>query len=104
MSTSRSTGLLGVGTTVVSSYVNYVNGISVISDSTNTATVTIYDSADGVTNMTNAKTIAKVSATVNTGSNSLAFTNPIRCENGITVVVSGTGTPAAIVLFGGTLN
>jgi hypothetical protein len=104
MSTSRSSGLISVGTVTLSSTVNYINGVSVISDSTNTATVTIYDSADGLTNMTAAKTLAKVSATTTTGSNSLAFTNPIRCENGITVVVSGTGSPTAIVLYGGTLN
>ena len=103
MSTARSSGLLGVGNTVLSSTVNYINGVSVLSDSTNTATVTIYDSSDGVSNMTNAKILVKVTATVNTGSNSLALTSPIRCENGITVSVTGTGSPTAVVLYGGVL-
>ena len=104
MSTSRSSGLLSAGTVTLSTRVNYLNGVSVVSDSTNTATVTIYDSGDGVTNMDNAHVLAKVTATVNTGSNSLALTCPIRAEYGLTVVVSGTGTPTATVFYGGTLN
>ncbi len=104
MSTARTSGLLSAGTNVVSNGVNYLNGVTVISDSTNTATVTVYDSPDGVANMTAARTLAKVTATVNTGSNSLALTCPIRAEYGLTVVVSGTGAPTAIILYGGTLN
>ena len=101
MSTARSSGLIGPGTVVVSSYPNFVSGCSVISDSTNVATLTVYDSNDGVTNMVDSKILARVTATVTTGSNSLTIVLPIRAETGITAVVSGAGTPKGIVIYGG---
>lgn len=101
MSTARSSGLIGPGTVVVSAYPNYLSGCSIISDSANTGTLTVYDSADGVTNMTDARILARVTATTTTGSNSLTIVLPIRAEIGLTAVVSGTGTPKAVVIFGG---
>lgn len=90
-----SSGLLGAGTTTIYTGVNCVSGVVCISDSTNNATVTVYDNiaASGLI-------VAKLTATINTGANSIAFITPIRCDVGITVQVTGTGAPTAIVYFG----
>lgn len=75
-----------------------LTAVTAISDSTNVATVVIYDNASGAASGT---ILAKVNGTVNTGSNSIALVTPIRCDNGIVAVVSGAGTPQAIVYYGG---
>lgn len=90
-----SSGLLASGTTVLYTGVNTISGVVCLSDSINTATVTVYDNtaASGLI-------VAKLTATINTGANSIAFVTPIRCDLGITVVVAGTGAPTAIIYFG----
>lgn len=93
---ARSSGLLSVGTTVVSNTANTLSGVIVLSDTVNTATITVYDNASAASGTV----LAKLTATVNTGANSLALVTPIRAENGLTVVVAGTGTPTGIILYG----
>ena len=93
---SRSSGLLSAGTNNVVGRTSTISGVTAISDSTNVATVTVYDNASGAASGT---ILAKVNATVNTGSNSIALVTPIRAEYGIVVVVSGTGTPQGIVYY-----
>ena len=90
-----SSDLLATGTTVVMPRKSMLSGLMVITDNVNTATVTVYDNASTGTG----KVLAKASATVTTGANSLAFVTPVRADLGITVVVSGTGSPQAIVYF-----
>ena len=94
---SRSSGLLAAGSYVVVATQSTISGVTAISDSTNVATVTVYDNPNGTATGT---ILAKVNATVNTGSNSIALVTPIRAESGVTVVVSGTGSPQGIVYFG----
>ena len=76
---------------------NLLNGLIVVSDSTNPATVTVYDNGSGVASGT---VLAKLTATVTTGANSLAFVTPVRAENGLVVVIAGTGAPQGIVYYG----
>ena len=88
-----SSGILGAGTVQVYKGKGIISAITAISDSTNVATVVVYDNNAGDTS---GIVLAKVNATVNTGSNSAALATPIRCDLGITAVISGAGTPQAI--------
>lgn len=90
-----SSGLLAAGTTTVYQGKGVLSAVHAISDSTNVATVTVYDGLSAAGTI-----LAKVNGTVNTGSNAAVFTTPIRCDIGITVVVSGAGTPQGIVHYG----
>jgi hypothetical protein len=74
-----------------------LSGVSVITDSVNVATLTVYDNALGDTSGT---VLARISATATTGANSLAMVTPIRADLGISVVVSGTGAPQAVLYYG----
>lgn len=96
MGLAISSGILTVGTTVITTGKAILSGVMVVSDSTNAATVTVYDNAT-----TGSGTVlAKCTATTTTGANSIAFVTPVRADNGITVVVTGTGNPQAIVYTG----
>lgn len=94
--TAQSSGLLSAGTTSVWTGKGVLSGVMVITDNVNTATVTVYDNPSAASGTV----LAQCSATSITGANSLAFVTPVRCDNGLTVVVSGTGSPKAIVYFG----
>jgi len=93
--TAQSSGLLSAGTTTVYQGKGILSAVHAISDSTNVATVTVYDDVTA-----SGTILAKVNGTVNTGSNAAVFTTPVRCEIGITVVVSGAGAPQAIIHYG----
>lgn len=91
-SSALSSGLLAAGTTTVVSRKSLLNGVVAISDGTNTATVTVYDNASTATGTVLAKAVATSAAP--TSSN--FTTNHVRADNGITVVVAGTGSGAII--------
>lgn len=94
---ARSSGLLSAGTTTVSNTANTLSGVIVLSDGAmDDATITVYDHASAASGTV----LAKLVATAAIGSNSLALATPIRAENGLTVVVAGTGTPTGIILYG----
>lgn len=93
---ARSSGLLNSGTTVVSSGAQTLSGVIVLSDSVNPATITVYDNAS----VASGTILARLTATVNTGANSLALVTPIRAENGLVVSITGTGTPTGLILYG----
>ena len=93
---ARSSGLLNSGTTVVSSGAQTLSGVIVLSDSVNPATITVYDNASAASGTI----LARLTATVNTGANSLALVTPIRAENGLVVSITGTGTPTGLILYG----
>jgi hypothetical protein len=98
MASSVSSGLIGAtAATQVATGRQLLNGLIVISDNVNPATVMVYDNGSGAASGT---VLAKLTATVNTGANSLAIVDPIRAENGLVVAVTGTGTPQAIILYG----
>lgn len=94
--TAQSSGLLNAGITSIYNGRGVLSGIMVITDNVNTATVTVFDNPSAASG----NVLARCSATTTTGANSLAFVTPVRCDNGITVQVTGTGTPQAIVYFG----
>lgn len=93
---ARSSGILSAGTTTVSNTANTLSGVIVLSDAADDATITVYDHASAASGTV----LAKLVATSATGANSLALATPIRAENGLTVVVAGTGTPTGIILYG----
>lgn len=93
---AKSSGLISAGTTVVATGPNTLSGVIVLSDTVNTATITVYDNASTASGTV----LAKLTATVNTGANSMALVTPIRADNGLVVVVSGTGTPTGLIMFG----
>lgn len=94
---SRSSGLINAtAAQTVWSGVGILSGITVVTDNTNVATVTVYDNASAASGLV----LAKVTATATTGANSIAFVTPVKCENGLTVSVTGTGAPQGIIYFG----
>ena len=95
--TAISSGIKNAGTVQVYTGKGILSGVTAISDSTNVATVIIYDNAAGDTS---GNVLAKTNATVNTGSNCLTLATPIRCDLGITISVTGVGTPQGIVYYG----
>ena len=97
-STALSSGLLSAGTVQVGQPGRqYLSGVTIVTDNTNIATITVYDNGSGVASGT---VLAKLTATVTTGANSLAFVTPVRAENGLVVVIAGTGAPQGIVYYG----
>lgn len=92
MGLAISSGILTAGTTVIATGKAILSGIMVVSDNTNIATITVYDNAS-----TGSGTVlAKCTATTNTGANSIAFVTPVRADNGITAVVTGTGASGVV--------
>lgn len=86
VATSLCTGDLATGTTLnVSAGRGLLNALLAISDGANPATITAYDSLTG-----SGKMVAQVTAELGT-TQSICFTNPVRCDIGLTFVVSGTG-------------
>lgn len=92
-STALSSGLLAAGTTTLVSRKSFLNSVSVNSDGTNAATVVVYDNTAG-----SGKVLAKL-VTGTSGTLSMTFNCAVRADIGITVVVSGTGTPQAVVTY-----
>ena len=95
--TAQSSGLKTAGTYQIFLGRGVISAVHAISDGINVATVTLYDNATGDTS---GNVLAKVNGSVTTGSNGAIWTTPIRCDNGCTMVVAGTGSPQGIVYFG----
>lgn len=93
MGLAISSGLLSAGTTSLITGKGILSGVIIVTDNTNVATVTVYDNPSAASGTV----LAKCTATATTGANSLAFVTPVRFDTGLTVVVSGTGTPQALV-------
>lgn len=93
--TTQSSGLLIGGTNSVWTGRGTLNGITVISDGVNQATVTVFDNPNGTTGTV----LASATAVASIGTVNLVFYNAVRCMEGITVQVSGTGA-TAIAYFG----
>lgn len=90
--TSLSSGLLAAGTTTVVARKSILDGLVVISDGTNTATAIVYDNSSAGSGTV----VAKAVATANCPTVSVFTTNHVRADNGLTVVVSGTGSGAVV--------
>lgn len=85
--TSVSTGVLAVGTTVITNGHDFVNSLELVSDGTNAATMTVYDNTAGS---------GKILSILTVGATSVPavffnYSRALRCELGLTVVIAGTG-------------
>ena len=96
MANAISSGAIATGTTNVYNGKGSMNGLLVISDGVNTATAIVYDNTAG-----SGTVLARASATTTQGAVNIQFNTPVRCDIGLTVVVSGAGAPLAVVYFGG---
>lgn len=98
MGLAISSGLIGATAgAIITTGKSILSGVTVITDTVNVATATVYDNAVG---NASGNVIARVSATATTGANSIAFVTPIRAELGLSIVVVGSGSPQAIVYYG----
>lgn len=95
--TAISSGLKTAGTYQITKGRGVISAIHAVSDGTNLATVIAYDNAAGDTSGT---MLGKVNGSTVTGSNGVIWTTPVRYEFGITLVVSGTGSPQGFVYYG----
>jgi hypothetical protein len=90
---SISSDLITSDATVVIPRKTRLAGFIVFSDGTNLATVTLYDSASAKSGVVLAKALANASQP----SSIQSFDNPVKCDNGIVVGVSGTG--AGVIVY-----
>ena len=74
---------------------NRINAVTLLADGTNAATAIVYDNTAG-----SGKVVAKVFAKAGESTQHVIFENPVLCENGIYLSLTGTGA-GAIVYFGG---
>lgn len=89
---SITSGLLAPGTTTVINRKTRLNGFIAISDGTNLMSVVIYDNASAGSGTIVAQAAANASQPTTTQS----WDNPVKVDNGLTVVVTGTGAGAVI--------
>ena len=89
---SLTSGLLAAGTTTVIDRKTRLSGFIALSDGTNLSTVVIYDNASAASGTVVAKALSNSSQPTSIQS----FDNPVKCDNGITVTVTGTGSGAII--------
>lgn len=90
--TAKSSGLLAAGTNVVKAGRTYVKSVSLTGDGVNAATLVVYDSSAAASGTVIAKLFAGISGVTN----EMTYTYPVRAENGIVAVVSGTGAEAIV--------
>lgn len=91
-SSCLSSGSIAPGTQVVCDRKTFVNHISLTGDGTNAAAITVYDNASAASG----KVISLIR--IGAGGNTIhkEYTFPVRMDNGITVVVTGTGAVATV--------
>lgn len=90
--TALASGALAAGsTTTLSTGKGTVNSIQLTADGTNAATVTIYDATSAA-----GKVVAVLSIPATGVYNAVVFVNALRCDDGVTVVVAGTGATAYV--------
>lgn len=94
--TAVSSGALATGsTTTLAAGHSALNTINVLTDGTNPATVTVYDNTAA-----SGKVIAVMSVPGASLSSVLSFYPAVRCDIGLTIVVSGTGA-TGYISYGG---
>jgi hypothetical protein len=94
--TANPSGALAVGTTTLFTGKCTLNSIQLVSDGTNTCSVTVYDNTAASGKI---MALLKVAATTVPGQY-LDLSNALKAEIGLTVVVAGTGA-TAYVGYGG---
>lgn len=91
--TSLSSGLITTDGQVIVPRMTRLNGFIILSDGTNQATVTLYDNASAKSGTVIVKALANSSQP----SSIQSYDKPVRCENGITASIVGTG--AAVIVY-----
>lgn len=94
--TAQSSGLLTAAATTLVTGKSVVSGLAVITDGTNTATVTVYDNTAA-----SGTVIAKMLVPGTVGGREYTIDAAVRADRGVHVTIAGTGA-AAIVYFGAT--
>ena len=94
MASSRSSGLLVIDT-VVATGRNRINAITLIGGST-ASSVVVYDNASAASGTV----VGKATQSTNLVTTHIIFENPVVCENGIFVDITGTAAEC-IIYFGG---
>lgn len=84
---------LAVGTTLLWTGKCTLNSMQLLSDATNACSVKVYDALTAVA----AKQVAQLSVPANTTAPVfIDYSNALKCETGMTVVVAGTGSQAFV--------
>jgi hypothetical protein len=91
MSYGQSSGLKA-SSAIISANTSYLIGLNIVSDGTNTATVIVYDNASAASGTAVVKALIPGAV----GSDYFHFAEPIICNNGIYVSISGTGAAAIV--------
>lgn len=101
MGTALSSGLVAVtsATQVGHTGKQKLNSITAIGDGTNAATVTVYDNGSAAASGT-VLAQAVVAASTTNRTVSIVFNTPVRADNGLVIVVAGTGAQGHIT-YGG---
>lgn len=94
MASSRSSDIKSAAA-LIATGTNRINALTVFTDGTNAATVTVYDNTAG-----SGKVVAQNIAPGSVRTQHIIFENPVFAENGLYATVSGTGA-SYIVYFGG---
>lgn len=89
--TALSSGSLAAGTYTLFTGRSTLNSIQLVGNGTDAASVLVYDSTTG-----SGKQIAAVGIPIGQVHASIVYVNALRCDDGLTVVVSGTGGTAHI--------
>ena len=91
MATAMSTGSIAAGTTTVFTGKSYLNSYTILTDGVNTALVQIYDNTAGSGKLIATAQLAAAALPV-----TVVYDIPLRCDIGLTVVVTGTGATALV--------
>lgn len=89
--TAMTSGSLAAGTQTLFTGAARLNSIQLVGDGTNAASVIVYDSTTG-----SGKQIAAMGIPAGQVHAFASYVNPLKCEIGLTVVVTGTGAAAHI--------
>ena len=95
MASSRSSGLKSADA-VITTGVNRINAITLLTDGTNAASVIVYDNTSAASGLV----LAKVTAAGAQNTMHVIFENPVYAEKGLYADVTGTGAEY-ILYFGG---
>lgn len=95
MTSSRSSGLKS-SSGIIQTGRNRINAVTLITDGTNAATLTVYDNASAGSGLV----ISKVTASGAQNTTHVIYESPVVAENGIYATVTGTGA-SYIIFYGG---
>lgn len=90
--TALSSGAIAPGTVTVAARRSFLNSVSLTGDGTNACTLVVYDNASTETG----KILASLRVGAAGATGHLEYPAAVRADNGLTVVVTGTGAVGVI--------